>query len=140
MTSTYTDPLAEDYLQVGCPVCGAIPGEPCTYRGRRGARFHIPRQTKAVRRGRAGKMEPAPGFDCAACGRRIGKRGSHNITDDHRVICTRCMFDRRLHARFWPTCPHGWHDMFDHTPSVAGTRAGVAALLGLWPDQQEPVP
>lgn len=77
-------------------------------------------------------MRPAPALDCSACGRTIGKRAGHSITEDNRVICTRCLGDKRLHGVFWPECPDTWHDMYDHTPSVCGTRAGVAWKLGLW--------
>jgi len=58
-------------------------------------------------------MRAAPAFDCAACGRRIGKTAGHNVTDDGRVL-------------------------FDHARGVAGTRAGVAAALGLWPVRTAP--
>ena len=78
-------------------------------------------------------MSTAPAFDCTACGRRIGKSAGHNVTTDARVLCTRCLSDPRLHAQFFPTCPHNWHDMFDHTRHVVGTRAGTAWVLGLWP-------
>lgn len=78
-------------------------------------------------------MIPAPPLDCAACQRTIGKGSGHNLTDDRRVLCMRCLFRRDLHGTFWPDCPLPWHDMFDHTSGVSGTRAGVAAALGLWP-------
>jgi hypothetical protein len=80
-------------------------------------------------------MRAAPAFDCAACGRRIGKTAGHNLTDDGRVLCGRCLGTRRLHARLYPDCPVAWHDLFDHARGVAGTRAGVAAALGLWPER-----
>lgn len=78
-------------------------------------------------------MNPAPPLDCAACGRTISKRRGHNLTEDRRVLCGRCLDDKATHALLWPTCVKDWHDAYDHTPSVAGTRAGVAAALGLWP-------
>lgn len=78
-------------------------------------------------------MKPAPPLVCAGCGRIIGKSRAHSLTDDHRVLCSRCLADRRLHPRMWPDCPEDWHDCHDHVTSVAGTRAGVAAVLGVWP-------
>lgn len=78
-------------------------------------------------------MTPAPPLDCAACAQTIGKWAGHNLTDDLRVLCSRCLFRRDLHRTFWPDCPLRWHDVFDHTKSVASTRAGVVAALGLWP-------
>lgn len=83
-------------------------------------------------------MRAAPAFDCAACGRRIGKTAGHNLTDDGRVMCTRCLGTRRLHRDLYPECPVAWHDLFDHARGVAGTRAGVAAVLGLWPVRTTP--
>ncbi len=74
----------------------------------------------------------APAFDCASCGRRIGKRAGHNLTDDSRVVCCRCL-DRNAHARMYPGCEVSWHDMHDHLRHVVGTRAGIAAVLGMWP-------
>lgn len=78
-------------------------------------------------------MKPAPALDCSRCGRTVGKRRGHSLTEDNRVLCVRCLWDRRLHADYWPDCPESWHDAFDHTPYVVGTRAGIAAVLGLWP-------
>ncbi len=66
-------------------------------------------------------MKAAPAFDCAACGRRIGKTAGHNLTDDGRVLCGRCLGTRRLHASLYPNCPVAWHDLFDHARGVAGT-------------------
>ncbi len=83
-------------------------------------------------------MRAAPAFDCAACGRRIGKTAGHNLLDDGRVLCSRCLGTRRLHRDLYPGCPVAWHDLFDHARGVAATRAGVAAALGLWPDRTAP--
>lgn len=66
-------------------------------------------------------MESAPPFDCADCGRRIGKTRSHWLMRDGGVWCGRCV-DRK--------------DAYDDVRSH-GTRAGVAWRLGLWP--HEPV-
>lgn len=76
-------------------------------------------------------MNPAPALDCALCGRTIGKRGLHVLTEDRKVLCSRCT-DRPAHARLYPGCPHQWHDVYDH-PLSPGTRAGIAAHLGIWP-------
>jgi hypothetical protein len=62
-------------------------------------------------------MNPAPPLDCAACGRRIGRRAGHFLLDDRRVVCSRCLERHRL-----------W-DQLDSQ----GTRAGIAHVLGLWP-------
>lgn len=78
-------------------------------------------------------MRPAPALDCHACRKTIPKRRGHNLTEDNHVLCMTCLGDKRLHSSLWPDCPHTWHDNYDHTPSVAGTRAGVAAVLGVWP-------
>jgi hypothetical protein len=84
----------------------------------------------------------APPIDCAACGRRIGKRAGHVLLgypDDlavDKVICLGCMMNhtstRLLHARFYPNCEHDWHDLWDHQHCGA-TRAAAAHLLGIWP-------
>jgi hypothetical protein len=50
---------------------------------------------------------------------------------DDRVACDRCL-TKTAHAALYPDCSHGWHDTLDHLAS-AGTRAGMAAHLGLWP-------
>jgi hypothetical protein len=77
-------------------------------------------------------MKPAPPFDCARCGRRIAKRGIHHLIDGTRtVVCGRCL-SKDTHAALFPDCPKQWHDMLDHDASC-GTRAGIAAVLGLWP-------
>jgi hypothetical protein len=54
----------------------------------------------------------APPFDCADCGRRIGKARLHFVTDDDGVICMRC---RERRDPQWNQKLH------------AGTRAGIAA-------------
>lgn len=62
----------------------------------------------------------APPFDCHQCGRRIGARRVHWVLGaraDPRVCCTRCI-----------EASAGWDAV-----AFAGTRAGVAAELGLWP-------
>lgn len=82
-------------------------------------------------------MKPAPEFTCAQCGRVIGRGRTHvyvNALD--AVWCLRCFSphagSREVHARVYPDCPERWHDMYDH-PTVSGTRAGIACMLGLWP-------
>jgi hypothetical protein len=76
-------------------------------------------------------VKPAPAFDCARCRRRIGKTAGHYLTEDNRVVCCGCL-DRDAHSELIPGCEIGWHDILDHLGSV-GTRAGIAAHLGLWP-------
>lgn len=77
-------------------------------------------------------MKPAPPFDCARCHRRIAKGAIHHlIGGTETVICGRCL-GRDAHAELFPECKVPWHDMYDHDASC-GTRAGIAAHLGLWP-------
>ena len=76
-------------------------------------------------------MKPAPAFNCARCGRHIGKTASHCLTEGGRVLCTRCL-GRDAHADLFPDCGVRWHDVHDHDGSL-GSRAGIAAVLGLWP-------
>lgn len=76
-------------------------------------------------------MKPAPAFGCASCGRRIGKNATHYLLEDDRVTCGRCL-GRPVHAALFLGCDVRWHDVLDHLGSV-GTRAGIAAHLGLWP-------
>ena len=59
----------------------------------------------------------APGFQCAICGMPIGKTRTHYVLRDGRVICVRCLSK---------------HDLHDDC-ETQGTRAGIAAHLGLWP-------
>jgi hypothetical protein len=76
-------------------------------------------------------VKVAPSFDCALCGRRIGKTAGHYVLDDNRVICSRDV-TKSAHAKLYPDCPERWHDVLDHK-GANGTRAGIAAYLGLWP-------
>jgi hypothetical protein len=64
-------------------------------------------------------VKPAPAFDCAMCGRRIGRGRTHWVLRElpRRVICSACTDKRDLYGRI------GAH----------GSRAGIAAHLGLWP-------
>lgn len=64
-------------------------------------------------------MIPAPAFDCHTCGRRIGKTRSHWLIGEH-VWCVRCV-ERS-----------GVYD----DASAHGSRAGIAAVLGIWPTPQ----
>lgn len=77
-------------------------------------------------------MKSAPAFDCTGCGRRIGKTATHYLLEDGaRVVCVRCL-TRAAHARLFADCPDKWHDLLDHA-GCHGSRAGIAAHLGLWP-------
>lgn len=62
-------------------------------------------------------MNPAPPFDCADCGRRIGKDRTHLLLADRRVVCIR------------------HHDAYLDTPAAPRlcSRAAAARLLGVWP-------
>jgi hypothetical protein len=71
-------------------------------------------------------------MDCAACRRRLGKRATHYLLDNQRVVCGACLNIPRLHATFFPACPKEWHDMHDHHNKM-GTPAGIACALGNWP-------
>jgi len=64
------------------------------------------------------------------CNRIIGKTRNHYaigagpVTED-RIICVRHINDTQgMHTRFFPGCPHSWHDLHDHE-SLSGTRAGM---------------
>lgn len=74
----------------------------------------------------------SPVFNCHACHRPLGAEEGHNLTDDLRIICYRCLIDSPLHPEWYPNCPSTWHDMFDHIRYVSGNRASVAMLLGYW--------
>jgi hypothetical protein len=76
-------------------------------------------------------VKAAPPFDCARCRRRIGKTTTHYLIDGDRVVCVRCL-GRDAHNELFPDCDVRWHDVGDHK-GAAGTRAGIAAHLGLWP-------
>ncbi|AZL13756.1 hypothetical protein CXR25_13725 [Brevibacterium aurantiacum] len=77
-------------------------------------------------------MSMAPAFTCNACHRVIGQDEGHNVTDDHRLICYPCLTTTPLHSRWYPQCPNGWHDMYDHIRYVSGNRTSTAMLLGCW--------
>ena len=62
-------------------------------------------------------MKPAPAFDCALCGQRIGTTRTHYVRPDQTVVCVGCVDSRKL-----------WDEITRH-----GTRAGIAAALGMWP-------
>lgn len=84
-------------------------------------------------------MKPAPVFDCARCQRRIGKLATHYLAEDgsrHWILCRRCL-DRAAHDELFPDCGVRWHDVLDHK-CTPGTRAGIAAHLGLWPHKRRP--
>lgn len=76
-------------------------------------------------------MKPAPPFGCARCGRRLGKAAAHFLIEGGRIVCSRCL-DRPAHADLFPACDVRYHDVLDHE-RASGTRAGIAAHLGLWP-------
>lgn len=80
-------------------------------------------------------VDAAPPLQCAACHRTIGKTsGAHNPTKDNRVVCFRCLSNRRgLHAELWPNCDEPDHDTHAHLHTVGAPREECAALLGLWP-------
>jgi hypothetical protein len=63
-------------------------------------------------------MRPAPAFDCASCGRRIGKTSGHNLVSG-AVWCSRCL---------------NRHAAYAQATDVGSTRAGIAYKLGLWPN------
>ncbi len=63
-------------------------------------------------------MTPAPPFDCADCGRRIGRPRPHFILDDRRVVCIR---------------HHTGHYDAGRIAHGFCTRAAAARLLGVWP-------
>lgn len=76
-------------------------------------------------------MKAAPAFDCARCRRRVGKDATHYLIESDLVVCNRCL-GRDAHTALFGECEHRWHDTLDHLVA-SGTRAGVAATLGIWP-------
>jgi hypothetical protein len=82
---------------------------------------------------------PAPALDCTTCHRRIGRTRAHYLLAGDRVACTRCVETPGLHGQVYPDCPLPWHDLLDHLDST-GTRAGIAARLGLWPTRKDTTP
>jgi hypothetical protein len=63
-------------------------------------------------------MNAAPPFDCAQCGRRIGKTRPHFILTNRTVVCVRHHTEHYDNGRI----AHGFC-----------SRAAAARLLGLWP-------
>ena len=74
-------------------------------------------------------MTAAEPFDCAGCGRRIGKTAGHYLLDDYRVICSRCLTGRRMHAEFFSACPMRCQDMFAQKQLGSATRAGARWVI-----------
>lgn len=72
-------------------------------------------------------MTTSTPIPCDVCARVITARAGHHVTDDRRVLCTRCLRGRGVHARLWPECRTPGHDVFDHLRAVGSTRAGVWA-------------
>jgi ribosome-binding protein aMBF1 (putative translation factor) len=72
-------------------------------------------------------MSRAEAFHCAVCGRRIGARRTHVITEGDFVVCTRCAGSAHAHQATHPTCRQSWHDLFDH-PHIHTTRAGARSI------------
>jgi hypothetical protein len=62
-------------------------------------------------------MTAAPPFDCAQCGRRIGKTRLHLVLTDGRVVCIRHDAEHYEAGRVAHLC----------------SRAAAANILGLWP-------
>jgi hypothetical protein len=84
----------------------------------------------------------APQFRCHDCHKWISKTGPVALLfkddfDKEVVIlhlgCSDKPSSNQAHARWYPECPESWHDMYDHARNW-GSRAGIAALLGIWPD------
>jgi hypothetical protein len=70
----------------------------------------------------------APALCCDECGRRIGQRRFHCVVDNTKLLCSRCLGDRGLHAKYYPACAEDWHDMYDH-PLKLATRAAAWFVL-----------
>lgn len=72
-----------------------------------------------------------PPLQCQSCQRRIGARASHIlIGEPPTLLCVSCLSDRRSHGRYFPDCPHHWHDMYDHRPLRFATKAAAHRVLG----------
>lgn len=60
------------------------------------------------------------------------------MLEDNRILCLRCFTGQRgrndyyrgqaAHAKFYPDCSVGWHDMHDH-PVRFATRAAAHHIL-----------
>jgi hypothetical protein len=70
----------------------------------------------------------APALRCDQCRRRIGQRRFHCVVDNTKLLCSRCLGDRGLHAKYYPACAEDWHDMYDH-PLKLATRAAAWFVL-----------
>ena len=71
-------------------------------------------------------------LNCACCGRRIGRRAAHFLVGQALLLlCRRCVFDCRSHARLFPQCIERWHDVFDHGPVHHATRGAANELLNI---------
>jgi hypothetical protein len=66
-------------------------------------------------------------FNCAVCGRCIGARRAHLITETSAICCAGCALKRSTHAVIYPDCAVPWHDFFDH-PCGHATRAAARWL------------
>lgn len=78
-------------------------------------------------------LREAEPFNCVVCRRRIGANRLHlmlgqegDLTAD-RVLHSDCVGSCRttpriLHAKFYPECPVGWHDLYDHALLLAADR------------------
>jgi hypothetical protein len=84
----------------------------------------------------------APQFRCHDCRRWIAKARSLILFSadapgpEPVIVHIRCLNEptpRQAHARRYPDCPVVWHDVYDHHDHAMGTRAGIAAVVGVWP-------
>jgi len=78
-------------------------------------------------------MKPAPPFNCARCGRRIGKRADHHLIEGHQApLCCRCFLawaEEEYRAA-------GREGRLDDYRYAYGTRAWAAVTLGIWPERK----
>jgi ribosome-binding protein aMBF1 (putative translation factor) len=56
----------------------------------------------------------ATNYHCELCGRAVGKRRHHIITENDRLLCLKCSEDSKNHAVIYPECEKRWHDIYDH--------------------------
>lgn len=78
---------------------------------------------------RGEKANPRDAIACAVCRRKIPRDALHNVlSKSEYVLCSSCLGRISLHRRFYPQCPHDFHDLLDH-PVTSCTRAAARQYL-----------
>ena len=86
--------------------------------------------TIVTRNARGEDLNPSDFIACDSCGLKLGQNAIHNVlpTAVPRVVCTDCVHRIRLHARYYPQCPYGFHDLYDHN-FISVTRATARQII-----------